>query len=230
MPGITLARGRCLERRSRYWTRIASGKQMMKYMKVAVRGNKVVRVVHKVAAGDERQDGAVLNQVERLVAQRRQDDLERLGQDHVAVRLHAGEALRQRRFHLSTRNCFDTGADDLGDVCRVVQAHAHEAQDKRGNAHGHGGAGDGLQDLRAGHVHEEHLHRQRGVLVELNVHAADCAQDARARGGEHAQDGSQHKGEQQAGDDHLQGKGKALPQRTAFGQRQLPSCGIEESL
>ena len=30
-PGMSLARGRRLLRRSRYWTRSASGKQMMKY-------------------------------------------------------------------------------------------------------------------------------------------------------------------------------------------------------
>ena len=94
-------------------------------------------------------------------------------------------------------------------------------------AHGLRRAGDGLQELRAGHVHEQHLHGQGRVLVELNVYAGDAAQDARARGGQDAEQRTQQQGECQACGDNAQGHAKALPKRSHVGERQRPALGIK---
>ena len=78
----------------------------------------------------------------------------------------------------------------------MIQAHAQEAQHERRDAHRLVGTGYGLQKLRTGHVHKEHLHGQRGVLVKLHVHAAYGAQHARASGREHAQQRAQYQRQQ----------------------------------
>ena len=93
-------------------------------LQVAIGRDKTIGVVHEVATGDERKHRRVLNQVECLIAQRRQDDLKRLRQNNVAIRLHATKALRKRRFHLTARYRLDTRTDNLGHIGSVIQADA----------------------------------------------------------------------------------------------------------
>jgi len=85
----------------------------------------------------------------------------------------------------------------------------------------------GLQKLRTGHVHKEHLHGQRGVLVKLHVHAAYGAQHARTGGREHAQQRAQHQRQQQTGNDHLQRHAKALPEGSHVLKCRRPTVGVK---
>ena len=162
-----------------------------------------------------------------MVAQRRENHLKRLGQDDVDIRLHARKALRERSLHLPARNRLDAGADNLGHIRGVIQANAHETEHYRRNGHRRGRARGKLQKLRPHEVHEDDLHRQRRVLVELDIHAADGAQHARARGREHAQDRAEREGQDQTPDDHLQRDKEPVPKRIDRIKGDLPAPGIK---
>ena len=70
---------------------------------------------------------------------------------------------------------------------------------------------------------------QRRVLVELDVDAADGAQHARARGREHAEDGTQDEGKGEARDDDLQREEEPIPKSVHLAEGHLPAQGIEKS-
>ena len=111
----------------------------------------------------------------------------------------------------------------------MVEAHTQKAQGKRGDAHRRCCPRDCLEQLGARHVHEEHLDRQRRILIKLHVNAANSAQHTRTRGGKHTEQGAQDQRERQTGNYNLQRDEEAIPKASHLAKGHLPSHGIEES-
>ncbi len=112
----------------------------------------------------------VLEDVHRLAGERRNDDAECHGQQHVAVVLHRGEAQRHARVALAARQGLDARAHLLGDPCGCEESQRQHHEDEAGNALHH--RKDGGHHV----IPQEDLHQQRNVAEQLHPCIAEADQ------------------------------------------------------
>ena len=159
--------------------------------------------------GDQR---GVLHHRDELVAGRRDDHPERLGQHHLAHLLAVGHAERVGGLALAAGHRLDAGPEDLGHVGAVVEAEREDAgrrglQDQRlVEALGQPGVlgGEVAADRGQRQVEQEHLHDQRRAAEERDVEAGDAVRHRVARDPRQRPEQRQHDGQHDAadGDDH----------------------------
>ena len=123
---------------------------------------------------DGERDRAVLDDVEKLRGQRRQDDAIGHRQQHVAVGLRQREPERERRHALAAGEARDAGAHLLGDARRGVEAERDHGGVERGVRKLLEPVADrGRQQLGQHEIPEEHLHQQRDVAEQLDIGVAE---------------------------------------------------------
>ncbi len=138
---------------------------------------------------DGQRHRAVLDGVEELRGERRQDDAECHREEHVGVGLRQRESERERREPLATGKAQDPGADLLGDACRGVEAKRHHGGVERGVRQLlEPVAGRSRQQLRQHEVPQEHLHQQRDVAEELDIGVAEVHEPGRGCGADNTDD------------------------------------------
>ena len=132
--------------------------------------DQAARLEHDLRRGDRRDDRGILDQRDRVVAERRQHDPDRLWQDDEAHRLERRHAERERGLHLTAMDRLDAGAVDLAEVGRAVDAEA----DDRG--------ADRVEldaEVREAEVDDEELDQRRRAAQDVGVdqrHGADRPQ------------------------------------------------------
>ena len=88
------------------------------------RAGNAQQVVHREDVDERR----ILDEVDRLIRDRRQDDADDLRQDDATHRLRVVHAERLRGLVLPLRHRLDTRAEDLREVRRVVQRESQEGR------------------------------------------------------------------------------------------------------
>jgi hypothetical protein len=144
-------------------------------------------VIHQLAAlggefeqADGRAHRGVLEDVEELGGERRHDQAEGHGQEHMAVGLRQGEAQGEAGVLLAAGQAVDARADLLADPGRGEEAQAHHGRHEllgerveillEAVAEAEG------QHLRQHEVPDEELHQQRDVAEDLHVGRGDARQ------------------------------------------------------
>src|SRR5262245_59577777 len=173
------------------------------------------RLERQLGHADRQRHRRVLEQVQRLVGDRRHDQAERDGHDDEPIRLPDREAHRDGRLELGARNRQDAGADHLGHARAVVHAQREHPRPELGAVIEEPVLYTAGQEWRHAEVPEEHPHEQRDVTEEFDVENRGRPQWLERHRAECAGQDPEHDGEEPRQSRQLQRRDEALEQPVA---------------
>ena len=136
---------------------------------LVAQGNDVVCAEHEVRDADDGDDGRLLDDGDKLVAERGQDILDCLRQNNQAHRLAGRESHAARCLGLAVVDRLNARADDLCDIRAAVHAHGNNAGGKARKVRNPRNIGDFDADHGKTVEDEHQLHHQRRAADELDV-------------------------------------------------------------
>ena len=156
--------------------------------------------------------GSVLDQGDGLVAHGRQHPLHHLRQHDAAQRLQIGHAQHLAAFVLAAVDRLDAGAEDLGEIGRVVQREGHHRRREVGQADSH------HRHERQREVDEQHLQHERRAAHQPDVAIDQLADEAPFGDPQQRQHQAQRHGQRQRDEEQRQGHFRALRQGSQEGE------------
>ena len=159
---------------------------------------------HQVAHGDHRDQRGILEDRHEEVAERRDDDADRLWQDDPPHQQPARHSHRCAGLPLAFRDRLDAGSEHLGHIGGVVQRESHRA----GHEWRQHDAGIGQHV-----VDEEELQQQRRAANELDVARCHHPQRRHPRDAGDADGKTEHQGQGERQQRDRDGQHRAFQQR-----------------
>ena len=176
------------------------------------------RLAGQFDQADGDRDGGILDGVEKLRSQRRQDDAERHRQQHVAIALRRRQPERGRRLLLPARQRGDAGAQLHGDARRHEQADPDRRRpERRVGQLLQPQPGAARQQFRQHEEPEEQLHQQRHVAEEFDVAEADPGRGLRRQRAQDADDRAEHQRDDPGQQRRLDGQHQPRQQHIEIG-------------
>ena len=115
----------------------------------------VLRDKRQILQSDERHEGGVLQELDRLISERRNRHPQELRKQDVEERLHAAETGRERRLALLVGDAAEAGRRDVGDEGALVDDEPEQCGRKGVEAQNE--------------IQEEKFHDQRDLAHDLHV-------------------------------------------------------------
>ncbi|CDN42584.1 hypothetical protein BN871_BM_00530 [Paenibacillus sp. P22] len=155
-----------------------------------VRADRIVSVqiyliaeIHEIQSGEYSQDGGVFDQVQELVADRRNYDTDCLRQNDESHGLNVRQSRRAGCLHLPCRYGLDSGTDRFGNEGRRVY---HKSQSS-------GGKPIQLKPKRRQTVIEkENDQKQWNIAEKFHISRAEAAKSRKRRNAEHSDQRAEH--------------------------------------